>query len=217
MAVAEWKLDRPQTFGEEIANGVSHGLALLGAAAALPILIVAAAGSGAAQVVGVTIFAATMVLLYLASTLYHVFPPGRVKRVFRVLDHSAIYVLIAGTYTPFTLGPLAGPWGWTLFGATWGLAALGVLGKATGRLRRPWVSTALYLLMGWLALVAVGPLAANVGLAGVAWLVAGGAAYTLGAVFFALDSRLRYAHFVWHVFVVMGTVCHFFAVLRFAI
>jgi hemolysin III len=157
-----------------------------------------------------------MILLYLASTLYHALPRGKAKERFRVIEHCAIYLLIAGTYTPFTLGPLHGAWGWSLFAAIWGLAVLGVLTKTVIRGHHPVLSTALYLAMGWLILIAAQPLVARVHIKGLLWLAAGGLAYTVGVVFFALDSRLKYAHFVWHLFVVAGTACHYFAILWYA-
>jgi hemolysin III len=207
---------RAQTLGEEIANSISHGVGLLASIVAAPFLIVAALRFGPANVVGASVFAATMMLLYLASTLYHALPPGRAKRIFMKLDHGAIYVFIAGSYTPFALGALSGPWGWSLFGVVWGLAVVGVLLKAFDRLSHPWLSTGLYLAMGWLVLVAAVPLIHRVPAAGVAWLVAGGLAYTAGVAFFALDSRIKYAHAVWHSFVMAGTGCHFIAVLGYA-
>ena len=210
-------IERPQTLGEELANSLSHGMALLAAAAAVPFLILASAQHGsAANVVGASVFAATMVLLYSASMLYHAVPHPRAKRLFKKLDHGAIYLLIAGTYTPFTLGPLSGPWGWTLFGLVWALAVVGMTLKAFDRLSHPVLSTGLYLTMGWLAVIALEPLITRIAPPGLILLAAGGLAYTLGVVFFALDSRLRYAHFVWHLFVVAGTTCHFFAVLDYA-
>jgi hemolysin III len=209
--------ERPQSLGEEIANSVSHGAALLAAALATPFPIVAAARDGGAlDVVGASVFAATVVLLYAASTLYHAIPHASAKRLLRRLDHGAIYLLIAGTYTPFTLGVLGGPWGWTLFGLVWSLAAAGVGLKALDRLAHPGWSTALYLAMGWSVLVALVPLVERVALGGLVLLVAGGAAYTLGVAFFALDSRLRYGHFVWHLFVAAGTACHYAAVILYA-
>jgi hemolysin III len=208
--------ERPQSLGEEIANSVSHGVALLAAIAAVPFLFSASRHLGAANVVGASVFAATLVLLYLTSTLYHALPAGRAKRVFLKLDHGAIYIFIAGSYTPFTLGALGGPWGWTLFGLVWSLAVLGVTLKAFDRLSHPWLSTGIYLVMGWLVLIAVAPLVERVPTPGVALLVAGGLAYTVGVAFFMLDSRLRYAHAVWHSFVVAGTGCHFAAVLGYA-
>lgn len=208
---------RAQSRGEEIANSVSHGAGVVAALVGGPVLIVAAARRGqAAFIVGASIFCATVLLLYLASTIYHALPAGKAKRVFRVLDHSSIFLLIAGTYAPFTLGVLRGAWGWALFGVVWGLAAVGVTLKAIGRASHPIVSTGLYLAMGWLVAVAIDPLFAKVPPAGLLWLVAGGLFYTAGVAFFAADSRLRYSHFVWHVFVVAGTVSHYFAVLWYA-
>lgn len=209
-------IERPQSLGEEIANCVSHGVALLAAVVAVPFLIAAAKDLGVANVIGAGVFAVTMVLLYLTSTLYHALPAGRAKRIFQKLDHGAIYLFIAGSYTPFALGALAGPWGWTLFGLVWGLAAVGTMLKAFDLLTHPWLSTGLYLLMGWLVLIAAVPLVEHVALPGVVLLVAGGIAYTAGVVFFILDSRWRYAHAVWHGFVVAGTGCHFFAVLSYS-
>lgn len=206
--------DRSQTLAEEIANSVTHGAGLLASLAALPVLVLAAAGrSDTWQIVGGAIFGATLILLYLASTLYHAVPAGAVKRVLRVLDHSAIYLLIAGTYTPFTLGALRGPWGWALLATIWSLALLGIVAKCALGFRFPRLSTALYVAMGWLVVVALQPLVTNVAPAGLAWLVAGGACYTGGVAFYAADGRLRFGHALWHVFVVAGSVCHFVAVL----
>lgn len=211
-------LVRPQTLGEELANSTSHGLALAASLALGPWLIVDAAARGdGGYIAGVSIFVASLILLYLSSTLYHALPGGRAKNVFRVIEHAAIYVLIAGTYTPFTLGVLRGPWGWTLLGVVWGLALVGVLLKALDRVTHPIVSTALYLLMGWLIVVAIEPLSSRMPDAGLAWLVAGGVAYTIGVAFFATDHRLRYGHFVWHLFVVAGSVCHGVAIYRYAV
>lgn len=209
--------DRPQSRGEELANSISHGIALAGSVAAIPVLVIGALREGGvASVVGASIFGATMLLLYLASTLYHALPHGRAKRLFVLLDHSAIFLLIAGTYTPFTLGVLRGSWGWTLFGLVWGLALFGILMKLRFGTRYQGLSTALYLAMGWLVVIAAKPLIASVELAGLLWLVAGGLAYTLGVIFFALDGRVRYAHFVWHLFVMAGTASHFMAVHGYA-
>jgi len=208
---------RVQSREEEIANSISHGLGLIAALVATPFLIQhAVRHGGPGFIIGAGIFAATMVLLYLASTLYHALPVGRAKRVFRVIEHSAIFLLIAGTYTPFTLGVLRGAWGWTLLGLVWGLALAGVTLKALNRMTHPVLTTSLYLLMGWLIVIAADPLSARVPASGLLWLVAGGLAYTLGVVFFAFDSRLRYGHFIWHLFVMAGTACHYFAVLWYA-
>jgi hemolysin III len=208
---------RPQTVGEEIANSISHGLGFVLALAGAPILIVTALRQGTvADVVAVSVFAASMALLYLSSTIYHALPTGRIKNVFHVLDHAAIYLLIAGTYTPFTLGVLRGGWGWTLFGMVWGLAAFGVLLKLFAGIRWNGLSTALYVGMGWLIVIAAKPLWESLPMAGLAWLLAGGLAYTAG-VYFYLRKTLRFGHFVWHLFVVAGTACHFVAVWKYAI
>ena len=178
-------------------------------------LVIGAVQDGAAAIVGAATFGTTALLLYFISTLYHALTPGRGKRVLRILDHGAIYLLIAGTYTPFTLGVLRGPWGWTLFGLIWALAAAGIVLKSVGGLRRPRLSTSLYVAMGWLGLIAVKPLWDAMPAWGLFWLVAGGVAYTAGVGFYAAD-RIRYAHSVWHLFVLAGTGCHFIAVLWFA-
>ena len=208
--------ERPQSLGEEIANSVSHGLGFLATVAAFPVLVLAAQQRGdTAGIVGASVFATTLVLLYLASTLFHALPRCRAKRVFQILDHSAIYLLIAGTYTPFTLGVLRGDLGWTLFGIVWGLAVAGTMLKALGGVRYTTLSTWTYLAMGWLVVIAAKTVWALVPGWGLFWLIAGGVAYTAGAVFF-MAERIRYFHFVWHLFVVAGTTCHFIAVLRYA-
>jgi len=208
--------ERAQSRGEEIANSVSHGVALLASMTAAPVLVLSAVHRGdVGRIAGASVFAVAMVLLYLASTLYHALPGNRAKRVFQVLDHAAIFLMIAGTYTPFTLGVLRGAWGWTLFGLVWGLALAGIVVTAAGGVRYPKLTTSLYLAMGWLILIAVKPLWLRMPLEGLFWLLAGGIAYTVGVVFYAA-KRVRYCHFVWHLFVVAGTVCHFIAVLRFA-
>jgi hemolysin III len=202
--------------GEDIANSMSHGVALLLAAAGLPVLVVSAARHGsAATIVGASVFGATMVALYLASTLYHALPHSRAKRVWRLIDHVAIYLLIAGPYTPFTLGVLRGTWGWTLLGLVWTLAVAGILMKLLAGLSVPVLSVGLYLLMGWLAVIAAGPLLEHVPRPGLAWLVAGGLSYTVGVAFYAA-RRVPYAHFVWHLFVMAGSACHYIAVLFYA-
>jgi hemolysin III len=206
-----------QSRAEELANSLSHGMALVAALVGGPYLITQAVRrSGAAFVVGTSLFFATIVLLYLASTLYHAQPAGRAKRVLRVIDHSSIFLLIAGSYTPFTLGVLRGAWGWALFGVVWGLALAGIVLKSTGKASHPIASTVLYLAMGWLVVVAADPLFAKVPTAGLLWLLAGGLFYTAGVVFYATDSRLQFGHLIWHLFVMAGTTCHYFAVLWYA-
>lgn len=202
-----------QSGGEEIANAVSHGVGLVLSLAAAPLLIVHTAAQGnAVQTLGASVFAASMVLLYLTSTLYHALPKSRAKRVLRVVEHSGIYLLIAGTYTPFTLGVLRGAWGWTLLGLIWSLAVTGIVLTALGGVRYPAVSTAVYVAMGWLIVIAARPVWLRVPTAGLAWLLLGGLAYTIGVAFFAA-KRLPFGHLVWHLFVLVGTTCHFFAVL----
>jgi hemolysin III len=208
---------RAQSPGEELANAASHALGFVAALAALPVL---AMHDGALRAAprhpGVWVFAATLMLVYLSSALYHALPEGRAKRALRRLDHAAIFLFIAGSYTPFVLGVLRGGWGWSLFGIVWALAALGVAAKLLNRLRHPLASTALYVAMGWVAVIAVVPLVQRVPAAGLAWIVGGGLAYTAGALVFLLDNRVRYAHFAWHLFVMVGSGCHFFAVLGYA-
>ncbi len=203
-----------QSKGEELANSISHGIGLVGAIIGAPILLLAAFRHGSVSfLIGTIVFVATMVLLYLGSMLYHAWPHTRAKSLLQMLDHSAIFWLIAGTYTPFALGPLRGALGWTLLGIIWTLAALGALVKVIrGPDRHRKFAMALYLGMGWLAVGFLRPLALAVPLPVVLWLVAGGIAYTAGVLFF-VNERLRYGHFVWHLFVLTGTSCHFAAVL----
>ena len=208
---------RDQTRAEEIANSLSHGIGFVLAIASLPLLLAFAGGrTSAINIVAMSVFSATMMLLYGVSTLYHAWPPGRTKVWLNRFDHAAIYLFIAGSYTPFVLGVLRGGWGWSLFGVVWTMAALGFTAKLAKRLEHPLWSTGLYLAMGWVAVIAAAPLIARVPGAGLAWLIAGGLAYTAGAVVFLFDSRVRYAHFVWHLFVLGGSACHFIAVLRYA-
>jgi len=209
--------ERRLSLGEEIANAVTHGVGLVASILAIPILLGAAAAGGETGLfVATAIFAATLVLLYATSTLYHALPPSRAKRICRVLDHSAIYLLIAGTYTPFAVGILRGGWGWGLLGVIWVLAVLGILFKAFGGLRFPRLSTFLYLGMGWLAVLVLRPLAAALPWTGLAWIVGGGLLYTAGVLFYVWE-RPRYSHMVWHLFVLGGSVCHFVAVLWYAL
>jgi hemolysin III len=213
-AQSTWK----QSFGEELANAISHGVGLLAALLGTPVLLLAAWQSGdRGFFIGSIIFAATMLFLYFGSTLYHAWPQTRGKCVLQVIDHGAIFLLIAGTYTPFVLGPLRGAWGWTILMLVWALAIFGVILKmARGVRRHTKLAMCLYLGMGWLMLIAIRPLARHVPLTGLLWLVAGGIAYTLGVIFF-VNERVRYSHFVWHLFVLAGTSCHFLAVLACAV
>ena len=209
--------ERTQSMGEEIANSVIHGAALAASVVALPVLVAAAVGRRDMwQIVGGAVFGVTLVLLYSASTLYHAIPAPTVKRVLRVIDHVAIYLLIAGTYTPFMLGALRGPTGWTFLVTIWALAAFGIVAKVALRFRYPRLSTALYVGMGWLIVLAVRPLMTHVSPLGLAWLLAGGLCYTGGVAFYITDARLKYGHAIWHGFVAAGSACHFVAVLWYA-
>jgi len=210
LALPKWT----ESTGEELANTISHGLGLVGAMIGAPILLLAAFHHASTSfLIGTIVFTVTMLVLYLGSMLYHAWPQTPAKSILQVLDHSAIFLLIAGTYTPFALGPLRGVWGWTMLGLVWALATLGVFIKATrGAGRHKKFAMALYLGMGWLALVFIRPLALAVPLSVVLWLVAGGIAYTAGVLFYARKG-VRYSHFVWHLFVLTGTGCHFAAVL----
>ncbi len=203
---------RMQSAGEELANSISHGIGLCAALIGAPILLLEARRSSPGFFLGTMIFAVTLSILYLGSTLYHAWPQTRGKSVLRTLDHSAIFLLIAGTYTPFTLGPLRGFWGSTILAFVWALAIFGVFLKTTrGPSRHPKLSMTLYLGTGWLALIAARPMTLAMPFPALVWLVAGGIAYTMGVLFF-VNERLRYAHFVWHLFVLAGSGCHFAAV-----
>jgi hemolysin III len=201
---------------EEIAHSVTHGLGVILSIAGLAALVSVAMRSGLRSVVACSIFGTTLILLYVASTLYHSIPIPRAKKVLRVLDHSAIYLLIAGTYTPFTLLNLRGAWSWGLLAAVWGLALGGIILEVTSLRRLRWLSIGLYLAMGWLVLIALKPLGESVARGGILLLFLGGVMYTAGVVFYVW-RRLPYHHAVWHLFVLLGSVLHFFAVLLYAI
>jgi hemolysin III len=206
-----------QSFGEELANSVTHGIGAVLAIVGLGILCAFASQRGSVwHVVGCSVFAATLVLLYTASTLYHSVPSPRAKSVLRVIDHCAIFLLIAGTYTPFTLVNLRGPWGWSLLVVIWGLALVGILLRATISVARKQAFLALYLAMGWAVVVAIEPMVESVAPGGLALLVSGGLAYTAGVVFYRWRS-LPYHHAIWHGFVLTGSTLHFFAVLLYVI
>lgn len=207
---------RAQTVGEEVANSVSHGIASIAALIALPLLVMSAQANGQTAVVGAAVFGVMTLFLYVVSTLYHALAPNRAKGVFQKMDHSAIFLMIAGTYTPFTLGVLRGPMGWTLFAIIWTLAIIGVVVKSVIGNRHQKISTALYLAMGWLVVIAAKQMWTLVPAWGLVWLVAGGLSYTVGVRFFATDHH-PYRHFVWHLFVMTGTACHFMAVWRYAV
>ena len=198
---------------EEIANAITHGIGLLLSIAGFAVLFVLAAVRGTAwHIVACSIYGATLICLYAASTLYHAVISPRVKRALRIFDHSAIYLLIAGTYTPFLLVSLRGPWGWSLFGVIWGLALAGVLFKLWFVERFAILSTAVYIAMGWLVVIAAKPVITHLPVTAIIWLLAGGLAYTGGVIFFAA-KRIPYSHAIWHLFVLAGSICHYFAVL----
>ena len=211
------KTRREQTRGEELANSISHSLGLLAAVIAIPFLLIKISGEDDTVLfVGVLIFACAILFQYASSALYHALPQGRSKRVMRMIEHSAIFVLIAGTYTPFTLGILRDSWGIALCSIVWVLAVIGVVLKSSNKLFHPMLSNALFLLMGWLIIVAAKPMLESVPTAGLLWLLAGGIAYTVGVAFYAASSRVHYAHFAWHLFVMAGTACHFVAVYEYS-
>ncbi len=210
--------DQPvYSVSEELANTLSHGLgAVLAVAGLVALCILASLRGDAWHVVACSIYGATLVILYTSSALYHAVRDAKAKRVLRVLDHSAIYLLIAGTSTPFTLVSLRGPWGWSLFGVIWGLALLGVACEASLLIHHPVAGVALYLVMGWVMVVATKPLLSKVAPGGLVLLLAGGLAYTGGVVFYSWRG-LRFGHAIWHLFVLAGSALHYVAVLLYVI
>ena len=204
---------RPPTRGEEIANSITHGIGAALSIAGLVAVVVAALHRPAWQIVACAIYGTSLVLLYISSTIYHALADSRAKRVFKILDHSSIYLLIAGTYTPFTLITLRGPWGWTLFGVVWGLCVCGVVFKCLWIGRLKVASTVVYVLMGWCAVLAIRPLLEALPWTGFVWLLAGGLCYTAGVAFYVSSSR--FAHFIWHLFVMAGSLCQYWAVFRY--
>jgi hemolysin III len=203
---------------EELVNVATHGFGLVVSLAVFPIFVMLAAqGGDAAVVVGVTIFAITLVGAYAASTIYHAMPLGERKELWRRLDQAAVYLLIAGTYTPFALGALRGPWGWALLVTIWLAALVGIVVKVRRRVNAPTLENVTYLGMGWLVVVATKPLLASIGWVGFAWLIAGGLAYTVGTFFLINQSRLRFGHCAWHVFVLGGSACHAIAVMGYGV
>jgi hemolysin III len=203
---------------EEAANALSHGVGFLLAVASLPVLLNFTARHGSrTALLGACVFSLTMMLLYFASAVYHWLPRGRAKDWFKALDHAAIYLFIAGTYTPFALGQMHDATGWAPFALVWSLALGGMWAKVRNRLRHRLWSTTLYMALGWLAVLAAAPLLQRLPFDALLLLLGGGAAYTVGVVFFLLDHRVRYGHFVWHLFVLIGSTCHFFATLWHAV
>jgi hemolysin III len=211
------KTSSTQTVGEEIANSVTHGVGFgLSVAGFVALVALTATRGTAVHIVSCAVFGAALMAVYLSSALYHGSRTPRARHVLKVVDHCAIYLLIAGTYTPFTLVTMQGGWGWTLFGVVWGLAACGIVFKVFLVHRFKLASTIFYVLMGWLVVIAIEPLAAVVPGGAIAWLLAGGLAYTAGTAFY-LWKRLPYGHAVWHLFVLAGSLCHYFAVLFYVV
>lgn len=207
------QVSTPRLSAEELANSLTHGVGSILSIAGLVILLsLAVMRGGAWRIVSCSIYGSTLLCLYMVSTLYHGVHSHRLKRILNICDHSAIYLLIAGTYTPFLLVNLRGGWGWSLFAVIWGLAMAGILLKVWSGKHSSILSTALYLLMGWLALIAFKPMLLRVPLSGLLWLLAGGGFYTVGVVFYAW-KKLPYHHAIWHGFVLAGSTCHYFAVL----
>jgi hemolysin III len=207
------KNSEEQTFAEEIANAISHGVGIIMGIVALVAMIVCSAkiGSERGEVCS-AVFGGSLVLLYFSSTLYHAVWHLKTKQILQMLDHMMIYVLIAGTYTPFTLVALGGSWGWSLFGVVWGIALMGIVFKLffTGKFER--LSIGLYIGMGWISVIAIKPFLHAIPLPGLIWVAAGGLCYTSGIIFYTQD-RIRYAHTVWHLFVLAGSLCHVAAIL----
>ena len=204
-------------YGEKF-NALSHLLgAVLALAGTVVLVALAALGGDPWKVVGVSIYGASLVLMYSSSTLYHSVRGGRGKDFLRKMDHQSIYLLIAGSYTPFCLVTLRGPWGWSLLGVVWGLAVVGSLQDLRPRTDARIVSVVIYLLMGWAAVVALVPMVNGLGRAGFAWVAAGGLLYTVGIAFYALDARLKHAHGIWHLFVLAGSTAHFIAILMYVL
>lgn len=198
---------------EEVASSISHGIGAALGIAALVILVVFAAIKGDPwRVVSFSIYGTSLVILYLASTFYHAFRNPAIKQVFKIFDHASIYILIAGTYTPFTLVTIRGPWGWTLFGIIWGLAIFGVIFKAIFINKFKLISTILYVTMGWFIVIAMRQVAISLEIMGLFWLLIGGLAYT-GGIYFYLNDKINYNHAIWHLFVLAGSICHFFSIL----
>ncbi len=201
------------TSGEEIANSITHGIGAGLSVAGLVVLVVLAALYGDVwRVVSFSIYGTTLIILYLSSTLYHSFRNPKVKKIFKIFDHSTIFLLIAGTYTPFMLVSLRGAWGWTLFGIIWGLAVLGVVFKSLFIHRYNKLSVLIYILMGWLCVIAIRQMLINVPLGGLLGLAVGGILYTLGVIFYSWRT-LKYNHAIWHLFVLGGSMCHYFSIL----
>ena len=208
---------RIEDTAEELANTLTHGVGAVMSLGGLALLVALAALGGTGwHLASAIVFGVTLLLLYLASTLYHALTGTPAERLFQILDHAAIYLLIAGTYTPFTLITLRGPWGWSIFGVIWGLAIIGMSLEAFWVRRPRWTSVVIFVAMGWMGIIAIRPLIASLAGPGLWLLIAGGVAYTVGTVFY-LWSSVRYTHAIWHLWVVAGSALHYFAILYFVV
>lgn len=206
-----------ESLPEEIANAITHGLGVILSLVGLVAIIIAACHSGSAwHVVSCSIYGTCLLLLYTVSTLYHSFPHSKTKRVFKVLDHAFIYLLIAGSYTPYTFGPLRGAWGWSLFGVVWGVALVGMPLKAFIGNKCSMLSIVPYIVLGWLAVLAANPLCHNMGKGGFVWLIAGGVAYSVGALLYLVE-RMPFNHAIWHLFVLAGSICHYVSIIHYVV
>lgn len=211
------KPDKLQTRAEEIGNATTHAMGALLSLVAISLLIVFATNQNdGVKLVSSVVFGCTLLLMYVSSTLYHSITDPKLKHIFRIVDHSSIYLLIAGSYTPFMLVTLKGPWGWTLFTVIWSLALSGVVFKLFFVHRFELLSTVIYLMMGWMAIVAIKPIYENLPLGGLECVVAGGLCYTIGVIFYVWE-RLKFSHVLWHLFVLAGSIFHFFAVLLYVV
>lgn len=202
------------SLSEELVNAVSHGIGALFSVAALVLTVVLSTWKGNVWgVVSSAIYGGTLIILYTMSTLYHSFKVNNAKRVFRIIDHCSIYLLIAGTYTPYTLVSLRGPVGWTLFGVVWGAAILGIIFNSIDMNKYKIISMIAYIAMGWVIVLAAKPLYESIGFSGIFWLLLGGVLYTVGAVFYVIGKKRRFSHSIFHIFVLFGSLCHFFSIL----
>ncbi len=212
------KNSRQRMLDEETANIIIPAIGIVLSLVGLIFLVVFANLYGDVwHIVSCSVYGATLIVLYTASTLYHSFRNPRIKHMMQIFDHSSIYLLIAGTYTPFTLVNLRGDWGWSLFGVIWGLALLGIIFKFLFVDRFKAFSTSIYLLMGWIVVIAIKPMLRLVPIKGIIWLIAGGLSYTIGVVFFTWDYKIPYGHTIWHLFVLVGAICHFWAIILYVI
>lgn len=209
--------EKAYSIAEEVAHAITHGIGAVASIIGLVVMVLWSANYGDTwHVVSASIYGASLILLYTASTLYHAFPWPRVKSFFQHIDHAAIYFLIAGTYTPFALVNLRGPWGWTLLSVAWGIALIGVVLELSQKKRRKWLSLSLYLGLGWMAVFAIQPMIDNVDVGGLMLLLGGGLAYSLGVIFYVWKS-LKYHHAIWHLFVLVSSVLHFLSIFYYVL